>query len=417
MKIVCPNCKCEYRVQDAKIPAKGAYTRCKNCRTRIFVAKEPASGIKDNPDKPKKTDKNSADTIAPPAGIAEKEAASEGGLSEPEQLVEQYIKQGNQEAAAELLFELIVKHAREKNFNKAESLRDKLYEAAPMALNQIVKSGEIIEEEKNQSIDQNYLNVWRDLYDRLESGESSELYYSMKASTFKAGQAVFKQGDINTNLYFLQSGQFNLARYDPKEREDKILTELKAGDVANVEPFFSFTVCTTSLTANRESELTCLEKDILTKWIDMFPGLEPKLKSFCHSQKNLVSDLVKKTGAGLRAYERFIVSIKAMVQLLDNAGKPVHKPFRITVFDISAGGFSFGLKINNKEQAAHYLGHPLYMQMIYQAAGVKKKVSQKGRIVAVHLQPFGESSIHVQYQNPLDEKIVALIAHPTPPTG
>ncbi len=416
MKIVCPNCKSEYRVQGAKIPAKGAYTRCKNCRTRIFVAKEPASGIKDNPVKHQKTDRNSVDRIAPPAEAAEKEATSEGCLSEPEQLVEQYIKQDNQEAAAELLFELIVKHAREKNFNKAESLRDKLYEAAPLALNQIVKSGEIIEEEKNQSIDQSHLNIWSDLYDRLEPGESSELYYSMKAGTFKAGQAVFKQGDINANLYFLQSGQFNLARYDPKVREEKILTELKAGDVANVEPFFSFTVCTTSLTVNRESELTYLEKDILTKWKDMFPGLEPKLNSFCHSQKNLVSDLVKKTGAGLRAHERFIVSIKAMVQLLDNAGKPVHKPFKITVFDISTGGFSFGLKINKKEQATHYLGHHLYMQTIYQAAGVKKKVSQKGRIVAVHLQPFGESSIHVQYQNPLDEKIVAIIAHPTPPT-
>ena len=416
MKIVCPNCKSEYRVPDAKIPAKGAYTRCKNCRTRIFVAKEPANGIKDQSVKPQKTEKNSVDRIAQSSAAPEKEATSEVGLSEEEQLVEQYIKQDNQEAAAELLFELIVKHAREKKFNKAESLRDRLYEAAPMALNQIVKSGEIIEEEKTQSIDQNYLNVWRDLYDRLEPGETSELYYSMKAGTFKAGQTIFKQGDLNTNLYFLQSGQFNLARYDPKDQKEKILTELKAGDVANVEPFFSFTVCTTSLIANRESELSYLEKDILTKWTDIFPGLEPKLKSFCHSQKIQIGDLVKKTGAGLRAHERFIVSIKAMVQLLDNAGKPVQKPFKITVFDISAGGFSFGLKINQNEQAAQYLGHRLYMQMIYRSTGGKQKVSQKGRIVAVHLQPFGESSIHVLYQNPLDEKIVAIIANPTAPT-
>ncbi len=417
MKIVCPHCKSEYRVPDARIPAKGAYTRCNNCRTRIFVAKEPAAETRDTSGKPQQTDKKPADRIAPPAGAAEREAAAQNGLSEPEQLVERYIKQDNQEAAAELLFELIVKHAKEKDFNKAESLRDKLYETAPMALNQIVKSGEIIEEEKSQSIDKNYLNIWHDLYDRLEPGETGELYYSMKACTFKAGQTVFKQGDINTNLYFLQSGQCKLARFEPKDGEEKVLTELKAGDIANAEPFFSFTVCTTSLTAKRESELTYLEKDLLTKWTDMFPGLEPKLSSFCHGQKNRVSDLVKKTGAGLRAHERFIVSIRAMVQLLDEAGKPVYKPFKITMFDISAGGFSFGLKINKKEQAAHYLGHNLYMQMKYRAAGVKKKVSQKGRIVAVHLQPFGESSIHVQYQSPLDEKLVARIAHPTPPTG
>jgi predicted Zn finger-like uncharacterized protein len=131
MKIVCPNCKFEYRVPDDKIPAKGASTRCKNCRTRIIVAKEPASGFKDIPVKPQNTEKNSVNRSVLPAAVAEKEAASEGSLNEPEHLVEQYIKQDNQEAAAELLFELIVKHAREKNFNKAESLRDKLYEAAP----------------------------------------------------------------------------------------------------------------------------------------------------------------------------------------------------------------------------------------------------------------------------------------------
>jgi predicted Zn finger-like uncharacterized protein len=314
MKIVCPNCQSEYRVPEAKIPAKGAYTRCKNCRTRIFVAKQPANGVTDPPVKTQKSVENTAGRTILPAGAAVKAAASENSLSETEQLVEQYIKQDDQEAAAELLFELIVKHAREKNFSKAESLRDKLYEAAPI----IVRSGEIIEGEKNQSIDQNYLNVWRDLYDRLEPGETSELYYSMKPCTFKAGQTVYKQGDINTNLYFLQSGLLNLARYDPKDRGEKILTQLKPGDVTNVEPFFSFTVCTTSLIANRESELSYLEKDILAKWKDMFPGLEPKLNSFCHSRKNLVSDLVKKTGAGLRAHERFIVSTKAMVQLLDN---------------------------------------------------------------------------------------------------
>jgi CRP-like cAMP-binding protein len=353
--------------------------------------------------------------FGPPAETAEQQEVSEGSLGKQEQLVEQYIKQDNQEAAAKLLFELIVKYAKQKNFNKAEALRDKLYEAAPMALNEIVKSGEIIEEEKSQSIDQNHLKIWRDLYDRLESGEASELYYTMKPCSFTAGQAVFKQGDNNPNLYFVQDGQLDLSRYDQKHGQEKVLKQLKAGDVANLEPFFSFTVCTTSLTAISESKLTCLENSILAKWTDTFPGLEAKLSSFCHGQ-NKVSDLVKKTGADLRAHERFIVSHRAVIQLLDNAGKPVQNPFKISLFDISAGGFSFGLKINKKEQAAQFLGHQLYMQTVYRLEGTPKKVGQKGKIVAVHLQPFGESSIHVQFQSPLDEKIVATIARQTPQT-
>ncbi len=417
MKIVCPNCKSEYQVQETKIPAKGAYTSCKSCRTRFFVQREPEPAVKENRVQQYPAAQKSTDMFAPPTETAEQQEVTEDNLGKQEQLVEQYIKQDNQEAAAKVLFELIVKYAKQKNFNKAEALRDKLYEDAPMALNEIVKSGEIIEEEKSQSIDQNHLKVWNDLYNRLESGEVIELYYTMKPCSFTAGQAVFKQGDNISNLYFVQDGQLELSRYDQKYGQEKILKQLKAGDVANLEPFFSFTVCTTSLTAASESKLTYLENSILAKWTDTFPGLGAKLSSFCHGQ-NKVSDLVKKTGADLRAYERFIVSHRAVIQLLDSTGKPVQNPFKVSLFDISAGGFSFGLKINRKEQAAQFLGHQLYMQTVYRLEGAPKKVGQKGKIVAVHLQPFGfgESSIHVQFQNPLDEKIVETIARQTPQT-
>jgi predicted Zn finger-like uncharacterized protein len=415
MKIVCPNCKSEYQVPETKIPAKGAYTSCKNCRTRFFVQKEPEPAVKKNHVQKNSAAQKSTDLFAPPTETAEQHEVSESSLSKEEQLVEEYIKQDNQEAAAKVLFELIVKYAKQKNFNKAEALRDKLYEAAPMALNEIVKSGEIIEEEKSQSIDPNHLKVWNDLYNRLESGEANELYYTMQPCSFTVGQTVFKQGDNNSNLYFVQDGQLELSRYDQKYGQEKVLKKLKAGDVANLEPFFSFTVCTTSLIAVNESKLTYLENSILEKWTDTFPGLGAKLSSFCHGQ-NKVSDLVKKTGANLRAYERFIVSHRAVIQLLDSTGKTVQNPFKISLFDISAGGFSFGLKINRREQAAQFLGHQLYMQTVYRLEGTPQKVGRKGKIVAVHLQSFGESSIHVQFQSPLDEKIVATIARQAPQT-
>jgi len=40
MKIICPECKKAYQVPDAKIPAKGAYARCPNCRHRFFLKKD-----------------------------------------------------------------------------------------------------------------------------------------------------------------------------------------------------------------------------------------------------------------------------------------------------------------------------------------------------------------------------------------
>ena len=77
-----------------------------------------------------------------------------------EELVDQHVRHDNKEAAVELLFDLILRHAREKNFEKAEALRERLFEVDPMSLTEIIKSAEIIEEEKNESIDPDHLNVW-----------------------------------------------------------------------------------------------------------------------------------------------------------------------------------------------------------------------------------------------------------------
>ena len=40
MNIQCPNCKTEYKIDGARIPNKGVYSRCKKCQTKFFVKKE-----------------------------------------------------------------------------------------------------------------------------------------------------------------------------------------------------------------------------------------------------------------------------------------------------------------------------------------------------------------------------------------
>ena len=73
--------------------------------------------------------------------------------SEHEKLIEQYMSEGNTEAAVRLLSELIIKAAREKNFEQAEALRDRLFDVDSMALGEIINTGEIIETEKSNAID------------------------------------------------------------------------------------------------------------------------------------------------------------------------------------------------------------------------------------------------------------------------
>ena len=96
----------------------------------------------------------------------------------------------------------------------------------------------------------------------------------------------------------------------------------------------------------------------------------------------------------------------AVIQFRDGYGKPVNKPFKVALFDISTGGISFGLKLNRRQEAAKLLGQHLVMQSGYVLDGKKQKFTQKGKIIAAHLQPFGESSVHIQFENPLSDDIM-----------
>ena len=94
--------------------------------------------------------------------------------TEQMQRVDQYIAEQKKDAAVNLLFELIVSSARQKDFKQAETLRQKLFDVDSLALDPIIKSAEIIEAEKNASIDQTHLTAWREFYDMLSPEEAKE---------------------------------------------------------------------------------------------------------------------------------------------------------------------------------------------------------------------------------------------------
>ena len=454
MNIQCPNCKTKYKIDDTRIPDKGVYSRCKKCQTKFFVKKETKQSKEKQEGKwiecpecgftqaPSQTCQHCGAHISTSPGLVKeriqaekeipdkkepaiKEAATPEGkekitnksdISDQEKLIDQHVEQGDQESAAKLLLETITKFAREKNFTKAEELRDKLYEVAPMALNEIVRSGEIIEEEKSQVVDKNHLETWARLFDTLTTDEKNALYFAMKTKAFKAGQPVFEQGQIDSSMYFIKNGRFQMVYYDRFGLQEAVLKELTPGDIANDDAFFSFTVCTTSLVAVTDAEMFFLEKNILTEWEKKHPGIENKLRTFSRLFEK-VGDLIQKSGLQLRGHKRVKISRDAMVQPLDNAGKPLKTPHRVSLFDISAGGVSYGFKLNKKEDASQLLDSWINIQTVYQNQIGKHKINCNGKIVAVHLQPFDESSVHVQFEELLGEQIIIDIGHETFPAG
>lgn len=321
-------------------------------------------------------------------------------LTQKEELISQYIEQGNKEAALKALFELIISYAKKKDFSKAQALRDKLFEVDPMALNEIIKSAEFIEEEKGKSMDQQHLGIWSKLYDILTREEANALYYAMQAVSYEKEQSLFRQGQRDGRLFLVNEGELKLTY--AMDKEEILIKTLRAGDMAGEETFFTYSFCTTSLKTSSPVRMCSLRQDILIEWENDFPRLETKLQDYCLKREK-ISDLLKKKGLDRRACERANSTGKVAVQFLDSSGHKTGNPFRGAISNLSLGGLCFTIKISRKETARLLLGRSLNMRLPLSQAASEPQSDQDGQVVAVHPEPFDNYSVHVKFDRPMHE--------------
>jgi CRP-like cAMP-binding protein len=298
-----------------------------------------------------------------------------GNNDASEKLVGQHIADGDTNAAVKLLFKMIVQSAREKNFPKAERLRERLLEVDPMALDEIISSAEIIEEGKSQSLDPIHMQIWSKLYDMLDTEEKNELFYSMQDLILGVNQTVFSQGKLNTNLYFINQGQLKMIYQD--KAGDVLLYTLGPGQLAGQENFFSTTVCTTSLISLSNVNLKYIAKDSLLKWKKEVPALEQKLSDFCAGFPNATALL-----------------------------EPIGKSFKGELSDISVGGLSFEIRISKEETARLLLGRRISIAFNISKRRPGQMIDRSGIIVGVYPFPFEDYSIHVKFDKMLDQSAI-----------
>ena len=325
-----------------------------------------------------------------------------GDLSEHEKLIEQYLREDNKEAAVQLLSELIIKFAKENNFEQAEALRDRLFEVDSMALREIVKTGEIIETEKSKAIDKEHLDIWSEFYDSLVPVETNALYYGMQMVEIPASHMLFKQGDICSRLYFIDKGRLKMFY----RQADKaiLLKTLGPGDIVGEDTFcYSDAFCTTSVITDSPVKLYVLEKDHLTKLNAKAPGLAPKINDYCIKLES-VAELLKAKSLERRVKERLNLSGKVIVQALDDEKKPVGKPSRGELFDISASGLAFIFKMTQKS-AAMMLGRKLKMALSFAELESDLEFNHVGTVVAVNSEPFNEYIVHAEFIKNLDPAV------------
>ncbi|MBF0412509.1 MAG: cyclic nucleotide-binding domain-containing protein [Desulfamplus sp.] len=324
-------------------------------------------------------------------------------LINQEALVEKYIAENNTEKAVKLLFDLSVHYANNKNFSKAEALRNRLIEVDSMALTEIITSAEIIEEERSAFVDKDYLKLWETLYSTLNVEETNALYYARYENIYLPDQTIFRQGELNSNLYFINRGEVKIV-YLQNDKET-LLKILKPGDIAGSDSFFSISTCTTSMISLTGSQIDTISRDTFKNWETSFPSIASKIKDFClKTQTSEIFDLLKEKGLERRVHQRTEISGYVMATLVRANNEPVGKPFKGSLSDISAGGVSFYIKTSKKETVRLLLGRTIAIKFILPED--QQQIVKKATVVSVGYHLFNDYSVHADFEKKISSEML-----------
>jgi CRP-like cAMP-binding protein len=323
--------------------------------------------------------------------------------TQQEDLIRKYLEENNREAAIKLIVDLVSAFSKEGNFMRAEAFRDRIIEIDPMALTEIIRSAEIIEEAKREAIDKDNRETWARLYKTLSEEELNAFYFSLKPAVYERDESICNQGDWSRRLFFVNGGRLKVV-YLMGGRE-VLLKTVEVGEIAGEDTFFSNSVCTTSIIALSRVELSYLDAKVLNDWKDTFPVLESKLLDFA-SRFEKIKDLLKARELDRRSLKRVYVSGKGTVQLISAGGNPIGKPFRVDVCDISEGGMCFLVHLTKRETASLLLGQRVNISYLHPKIDPSRTINQGGIIVAVRFHPFEDCAINVKFNDLISARLV-----------
>lgn len=314
---------------------------------------------------------------------------------------------GNKEEAKRQLFDLIVSCAKRKDFNNAERLRERIYEIDPMALMEIIQSGEIIEEEKSGSISKDLLQIWSGLLRVLTHEEFNALYHAMETRQVKPEETLVSQGTKNDELFFINMGCLRVSYFQTGTGGGKevFLKNLSSGEIAG-ENFFNATVWTVSLTGVQHTQISILKRDDLARLEDKNPGIESKLRDY-YTRSVDIAALLNRKGIDRRIHQRFRVERKIHLQITGTKGK-VLSSFKGEMEDISRGGLSFVVRITKKENSRLLLGRDIKAIIPLTSGGEQKLF---GTVIGVQIcDPIhSDYSVHVKFVDELERHILQFI--------
>ncbi|MBA3029676.1 MAG: Crp/Fnr family transcriptional regulator [Desulfobacteraceae bacterium] len=326
---------------------------------------------------------------------------------EKEKAVNQFLSENNISSAVPILFDLILSHANAGDFLKAEELREKLMAVDSMALHEIIKSGEIIEQLQADAIDKKHLELWSGLYDMLNKDEKNKLFYASREMRFGPNEVVLEQESSSPFLYLVDEGKLKMScRLKNKEI---MVKKLGPGDFAGDDTFLSFQAFSSvSLIAESDVKIRKLPKESFAQWSNNLPGLCSKLTDYL-LKAGTTEELLKTMKLSRRIYDRIPLPGNGRFQFMDNKGKALGSPVKGSLLDISMGGMSFAMRITKKETARMILGRKLNAQFGVMKDQEPVSIDRSGIIVSVGEYNLDDYALHMKFDLLLDEVLIKAV--------
>ena len=314
------------------------------------------------------------------------------------QQIEELLGLGKKGEAIDRILVAIETAARGRQFEQAETLRDWLMQIDSMALRQIIRAAEIIEQAKRASVSREFQQTWKELELALSSEEFSSLYHAMTPRVFAKDDMVARQGEFTSSLFFINTGRVQL--YAVSQDREIPLKICAAGEIMGAANFFEISVWTVNA-KSLGAELYVLTREKLQRQKEQYPALAGKLLDFC-TRFPSPNALFNKTGRTRRKFERKKAVGRASMVVLDEQEKETGIGAKGDILDVSRGGLSFSLRFSKKKNAEALLGRKIRITMRSDSSNAS--VTCNAKVVAVRCCDFigSDYSLHVEFPKELD---------------
>lgn len=303
------------------------------------------------------------------------------------------------EATAYIL-KAITACARNRQFAEAERLREWLIDIDSMAVGEIIRAAEVIEEEKKASISKEHLRIWQKLIQVIAAEAFSALFHACTVRKYAYGAPIVTQGVFDSTLFLVNRGKVQL--HALCQGKNAPLKVVGPGEIFGSETFFEISVWTLGA-LSLDAELLLLPQTAFQKIKESYPALEARLPAFCR-QLHAPPAQFDRVHKSRRRYERRTAAgrSRAAITLLDDQGKDTGMGAKGDLLDISRGGASLSFHSSQKKNAEALLGKTIRVA-IYCGSNNKTPITRICSVRAVRgYDPIGNLyTLHLDFETQL----------------